>query len=301
MSNVPCSSQAADMSSDNLTTGSDAATFVIEAKATTVATGVDISVRSYHGQLIDAALERNSIIYMPAVNDRSFITVQCVQHLNAAERQLPLPAGGRPTVIVAGNRLLVHQQVADMRRWTPLRCSVYTGDQPLAGWQRADWQQQLDEHDVLVIAAPVLLNALCRGQIRLGELNALLFVGCHTGTSKPVAQQVMLLYRKLQADAPRPRIVVLIGQVCADDGHEVPAADSAQLPWLADLEATFEATVAVVQMQPKVPMPGFPTRKASLQQYAVASDMDANVIEVSVSFATHVLNSCSIAVGVVKF
>lgn len=204
----------------------------------------DLQARPYQDQLLEVALARNTIIYLPTGAGKTFVALMAIRRMSA-DLTRPLADGGRRSVFLVNTVVLANQQTECIRRATSFRVTKYTGEMNVDVWRRDDWLQQFELNQVLVATCQIILDVIRHGFVKLHQINLLIFDECHHGRSDHPMHQLMRLYSQLppeSASMPRPRIIgltgMLIGASVRPDGV---------IAELEALEATFQSTIATVR------------------------------------------------------
>jgi endoribonuclease Dicer len=85
------------------------------------------------------------------------------------------------SVFLVNTVCLAKQQAESIANMLPFKVSVLCGEVGVDLWDLADWNKVLDENEILVATAQVVLDAIKRSYFKLEQINVIVFDECHHG------------------------------------------------------------------------------------------------------------------------
>ncbi|XP_050727390.1 endoribonuclease Dicer-like isoform X4 [Eriocheir sinensis] len=116
------------------------------------------------------------------------------------------------TVFVVTTVPLVYQQGLAIQQHTPFNVGFYEGSRGVDGWGEKEWEEELKNHEVLVIVAQIFLDLLNSSYLSLENINLIIFDECHHATGNHPMREVMRTFnsrKEKESGATMPRIVGL--------------------------------------------------------------------------------------------
>lgn len=123
----------------------------------------------------------------------------------------------------------------------PYKVSVLCGEQNVDFWKEPEWNSVLEEHEILVATAQVILDAIKRAYIKLHQINVIVFDECHHGRKDHAYHEIMKQFNNNGSSAVR--VIGLSGMLIGNDNKIKPHTVSDEL---IKLESTFLSTVITV-------------------------------------------------------
>ena len=123
----------------------------------------------------------------------------------------------------------------------PFKVRLLCGEQNVDFWKVPEWNNVLEDNQILVSTAQVILDAIKRSFIRTDQINVIVFDECHHGRKDHA-------YHELMKQFPNPipkdvRIIGLSGMLIGNHGKIKPSTVSEELQ---QLEGTFQSTIITV-------------------------------------------------------
>lgn len=115
---------------------------------------------------------------------------------------------------------------------------VLCGEQNVDLWKKKEWDDVLDQSEIIVATAQVILDAIERSFIRKEQINVLVFDECHHGRLDHPYHRIMLTFDR--ASIGNTRIIGLSGMLIGNDSKIKPELVGSQL---IKLESTFQSTM----------------------------------------------------------
>lgn len=63
----------------------------------------------------------------------------------------PISEGGKRSVFLTNTTVLAHQHYEVLKKTTPLKVAVYTGDMNVDAWNKDKWFKEFEENQVLIV------------------------------------------------------------------------------------------------------------------------------------------------------
>ncbi|KAM6200906.1 endoribonuclease Dicer [Rhynchocyon petersi] len=148
--------------------------------------------RKYQVELLEAALDRNTIVCLNTGSGKTFIAVLLTKELSYQIRG-DFNRNGKRTVFLVNSANQVAQQVSAVRTHSDLKVGEYSDLEVNASWTKEKWNQEFTKHQVLVMTCYVALNVLKSGYLSLSEINLLVFDECHLAILDHPYREIMRL------------------------------------------------------------------------------------------------------------
>lgn len=160
--------------------------------------------RKYQVELLEAALEHNTIVCLNTGSGKTFIAVLLIKELSHQIRQ----DEGKKTVFLVNTASAVVQQASTVRTHSDLRVGEYTDS--ATAWPEHAWTAELKEHQVLVMTCHVFLRVLQLGVLPLSQINLVVFDECHLAITDHPYRDIM---KKCEDSPSCPRILGLTASI----------------------------------------------------------------------------------------
>ncbi|EPQ10732.1 Endoribonuclease Dicer [Myotis brandtii] len=165
--------------------------------------------RKYQVELLEAALDRNTIVCLNTGSGKTFIAVLLTKELSYQIRG-DFSRHGKRTVFLVNSANQVAQQVSAVRTHSDLKVGEYAHLEVLASWTKEKWNQEFTKHQVLIMTCYVALIVLKNGYLSLSDINLLVFDECHLAILDHPYREIM----KLCESCPScPRILGLTASI----------------------------------------------------------------------------------------
>ncbi|KAL0968931.1 hypothetical protein UPYG_G00220020 [Umbra pygmaea] len=165
--------------------------------------------RKYQVELLEAALEHNTIVCLNTGSGKTFIAVLLTKELSHQIRG-DFVENGKRTVFLVNAASSVIQQAATVRTHSDLQVGEYTSVEKTSSWSKEKWSQEMIENQVLVMTCHIFLHVLKNGVLPLAKLNLVVFDECHLAITDHPYREIM----KLCEGCPgSPRILGLTASI----------------------------------------------------------------------------------------
>ncbi|KAM9291819.1 endoribonuclease Dicer isoform 2-T4 [Morus bassanus] len=165
--------------------------------------------RKYQVELLEAALDHNTIVCLNTGSGKTFIAVLLTKELSYQIRG-DFNKNGKRTVFLVNSANQVAQQVSAVRTHSDLKVGEYSSLETTESWTKEKWSQEFSKHQVLVMTCHVALTVLRNEYLSLSNINLLVFDECHLAIQDHPYREIM----KICEDYPScPRILGLTASI----------------------------------------------------------------------------------------
>ncbi|XP_034432990.1 endoribonuclease Dicer isoform X1 [Hippoglossus hippoglossus] len=161
--------------------------------------------RKYQVELLEAALEHNTIVCLNTGSGKTFIAVLLTKELSHQIRG-HYQRNAKRTVFLVNTALSVVQQAAAVRTHSDLQVGEYTDLEETSAWTDQRWSQEIIENQVLVMTCHIFLHVLRNKILLLSKLNLVVFDDCHLAITDHPYCEIMKLFEGCSCS---PRILGL--------------------------------------------------------------------------------------------
>ncbi|KAG5857788.1 hypothetical protein ANANG_G00023100 [Anguilla anguilla] len=146
--------------------------------------------RKYQVELLEAALEHNTIVCLNTGSGKTFIAVLLTKELSHQIRG-DFRECGRRTIFLVNAASSVIQQAATVRTHSDLQVGEYVSLENTLSWTEEKWNQEMIENQVLVMTCHLFLHVLRNGVLPLSKINLLVFDECHLAIMDHPYREIM--------------------------------------------------------------------------------------------------------------
>ncbi|KFP33679.1 Endoribonuclease Dicer, partial [Colius striatus] len=165
--------------------------------------------RKYQVELLEAALDHNTIVCLNTGSGKTFIAVLLTKELSYQIRG-DFNKNGKRTVFLVNSANQVAQQVSAVRTHSDLKVGEYSSLEITEPWTKEKWSQEFSKNQVLVMTCHVALTVLRNEFLSLSNINLLVFDECHLAIQDHPYREIM----KICEDYPScPRILGLTASI----------------------------------------------------------------------------------------
>ncbi|NXF58193.1 DICER Endoribonuclease, partial [Ciccaba nigrolineata] len=165
--------------------------------------------RKYQVELLEAALDHNTIVCLNTGSGKTFIAVLLTKELSYQIRG-DFNKNGKRTVFLVNSANQVAQQVSAVRTHSDLKVGEYSSLEVTESWTKEKWSQEFSKHQVLVMTCHVALTVLRNEYLSLSNINLLVFDECHLAIQDHPYREIM----KICEEYPScPRILGLTASI----------------------------------------------------------------------------------------
>ncbi|XP_053289785.1 endoribonuclease Dicer isoform X4 [Pleuronectes platessa] len=161
--------------------------------------------RKYQVELLEAALEHNTIVCLNTGSGKTFIAVLLAKELSHQIRG-HYQRNAKRTVFLVNTALSVVQQAAAVRTHSDLQVGEYTDLEETSAWTDQRWSQEITENQVLVMTCHIFLHVLRTKILLLSKINLVVFDDCHLAITDHPYCEIMKLFEGCSCS---PRILGL--------------------------------------------------------------------------------------------
>ncbi|KAL7992656.1 hypothetical protein Chor_016912 [Crotalus horridus] len=165
--------------------------------------------RKYQVELLEAALDHNTIVCLNTGSGKTFIAVLLIKELSYQIRE-DFKKKGKRTVFLVNSASQVAQQVSTVKTHSDLKVGDYSSVEITEAWTKERWNQEFAKYQVLVMTCQMALNVLKNEHLALSNINLLIFDECHLAIQDHPYREIM----KLCESCPScPRILGLTASI----------------------------------------------------------------------------------------
>ncbi|KAL9234863.1 hypothetical protein vseg_009681 [Gypsophila vaccaria] len=137
--------------------------------------------RSYQIEAFEQAMKQNTIVFLETGSGKTLISIMLIRSFAYLLRR---PTRSHIAVFLVPKVVLVTQQAEAIEKSTDLKVGKYWGDMGVDFWDAANWKEEQEKHEVLVMTPQILLDALRHTYIELHMIKVLIFDECHNAIGK---------------------------------------------------------------------------------------------------------------------
>ncbi|KAK7904401.1 hypothetical protein WMY93_017008 [Mugilogobius chulae] len=149
--------------------------------------------RKYQVELLEAALEHNTIVCLNSGSGKTFIAVLLTKELSHQIRGRYSENAKRTVFLVNSAASVIHQAAA-VRTHSDLQVGEYIDVEQTSAWTDERWRQEIIENQVLVMTCHIFLHILKSKILPLSKINLVVFDDCHLAITEHPYCEVMKLF-----------------------------------------------------------------------------------------------------------
>ncbi|XP_028293380.1 endoribonuclease Dicer isoform X2 [Gouania willdenowi] len=149
--------------------------------------------RKYQVELLEAALEHNTIVCLNTGSGKTFIAVLLTKELSHQIRG-HYEENAKRTVFLVNTATCVVQQAAAVRTHSDLRVGEYTNMEETLAWPDHKWSEEILQNQVLVMTCHIFLRVLRSKVLNLSQINLVVFDDCHLAITEHPYSDIMKLF-----------------------------------------------------------------------------------------------------------
>uniref|UniRef100_A0A8C4GY47 ribonuclease III n=1 Tax=Dicentrarchus labrax TaxID=13489 RepID=A0A8C4GY47_DICLA len=161
--------------------------------------------RKYQVELLEAALEHNTIVCLNTGSGKTFIAVLLTKELSHQIRGHYQENAKRTVFLV--NTV---QQAAAVRTHSDLQVGEYIDLEETSAWTDKRWSREIIENQVLVMTCHIFLHILRNKILQLSKINLVVFDDCHLAITDHPYCEIMKLFEGCLCS---PRILGLTASI----------------------------------------------------------------------------------------
>ncbi|MEE6494432.1 hypothetical protein FKM82_017138 [Ascaphus truei] len=165
--------------------------------------------RKYQVELLEAALDNNTIVCLNSGSGKTFIAVLLTKELSYQIRG-DFNKNAKRTVFLVNSAKQVAQQVSAVRTHSDLKVGEYSDLELTECWTKEKWNEEFVDHQILVLTCHVFLNVLKSENLSLSNINLLVFDECHLAIQDHPYREIMKICESCQTC---PRILGLTASI----------------------------------------------------------------------------------------
>uniref|UniRef100_A0A672YU18 ribonuclease III n=1 Tax=Sphaeramia orbicularis TaxID=375764 RepID=A0A672YU18_9TELE len=165
--------------------------------------------RKYQVELLEAALEHNTIVCLNTGSGKTFIAVLLTKELSHQIRGHYQENAKRTVFLVNTASSVVHQAAA-VRTHSDLQVGEYTGLEETSAWTDQQWSREIIQNQVLVMTCHIFLHILRNKILPLSKINLVVFDDCHLAITEHPYCEIMKLFEGCPSS---PRVLGLTASI----------------------------------------------------------------------------------------
>ncbi|KAK5856936.1 hypothetical protein PBY51_010214 [Eleginops maclovinus] len=165
--------------------------------------------RKYQVELLEAAIEHNTIVCLNTGSGKTFIAVLLTKELSHQIRG-HYQENAKRTVFLVNTALTVVQQAAAVRTHSDLQVGEYIDVEETSAWTDQQWSQEIIQNQVLVMTCHIFLHVLRKKILPLSKINLVVFDDCHLAITEHPYCEIMKLF---DGSSCCPRILGLTASI----------------------------------------------------------------------------------------
>ncbi|XP_073434169.1 endoribonuclease Dicer [Dendrobates tinctorius] len=165
--------------------------------------------RKYQVELLEAALDHNTIVCLNSGSGKTFIAVLLTKELSYQIRG-NFHNGAKRTVFLVNSDKQVAQQVSAVRTHSDLKVGEYSSLEIVEHWSKEKWNEEFVAHQILVMTCHIFLHVLRSESLSLAKINLLVFDECHLAIQDHPYREIMEIFEGCQTS---PRILGLTASI----------------------------------------------------------------------------------------
>ncbi|KAM8913374.1 endoribonuclease Dicer isoform 2-T6 [Spinachia spinachia] len=165
--------------------------------------------RKYQVELLEAAIEHNTIVCLNTGSGKTFIAVLLTKELSHQIRG-HYNENAKRTFFLVNTAVSVVQQAAAVRTHSDLQVGEYTDAKETSSWTDKRWSQEIMENQVLVMTCHIFLHVLKNKILPLSKINLVVFDDCHLAITDHPYCDIMKLFEGCSVS---PRILGLTASI----------------------------------------------------------------------------------------
>ncbi|XP_055855641.1 endoribonuclease Dicer [Episyrphus balteatus] len=196
--------------------------------------------RPYQLQILEHAINHNSIIYLPTGSGKTYIAIMLIRHFSK-ELHKPLDEGGKRCVFLCNTVELARQNALEIANVTNFKVGLFIGDMNVDNWPQEKWESEIFSNQVFVGTSQVFVDMVSHQYLSINNLSCVVMDECHHATKSHPMHRFLSLFSYAPNQSDLPRVVGLTGVLL----KSTKKGDI--LKPLEDLEAVFRGKIITVR------------------------------------------------------
>ncbi|CEF64380.1 Endoribonuclease Dicer [Strongyloides ratti] len=139
--------------------------------------------RPYQLEILEKAKKRNVIVQLPTGSGKTYIGILMIKEVQYTVRK-SISEGGKRIFFVVNNVCLVEQQARHIKNECELVVGELHGESSITVHDTDKIKTFLEQHQVIVLTAQILLDLICFSRISMEDISLLIFDECHHSMGK---------------------------------------------------------------------------------------------------------------------
>ncbi|KAL3323675.1 hypothetical protein AABB24_038037 [Solanum stoloniferum] len=195
--------------------------------------------RSYQLEALEIALKQNTIVYLETGSGKTLIAIMLLRSYACLLRK-PSPY---IAVFLVPTVVLVTQQGDALTMHTDLKVGKYCGKRGVDYWNAATWQQQVDDHEVLIMTPAILHAALRHSFLQMDMIKVIIFDECHNARGKHPYASIMKEFYHHQLTRENAQLPRIFGMTASPIKSKASSTADSYWQKIRDLENLMHSKV----------------------------------------------------------
>ncbi|XP_060562889.1 endoribonuclease Dicer-like [Ruditapes philippinarum] len=167
--------------------------------------------RTYQVELLDSALERNTVVCMGSSTGRMFIAVMLMKEM-AEDIRKPLTEDGKRTFFIVDTDDNVRYRNVAVQHQVNFTVKAYTEEDGISEWSNETWRSEITRSEAFILTGTEFLRLLKEGIVTMEIINLLVLDNCHLVLKPHPYIDIMEIYKSAN-ESHRPRILGLTSNI----------------------------------------------------------------------------------------
>ncbi|KAK6775177.1 hypothetical protein RDI58_026178 [Solanum bulbocastanum] len=195
--------------------------------------------RRYQLEALEIALKQNTIVYLETGSGKTLIAIMLLRSYACLFRK-PSPY---IAVFLVPTVVLVTQQGDALIMHTDLKVGKYCGKMGVDYWNAATWQQQVDDHEVLVMTPAILHAALRHSFLQMDMIKVIIFDECHNARGKHPYASIMKEFYHHQLTRENAQLPRIFGMTASPIKSKASSTADSYWQKICELESLMHSKV----------------------------------------------------------
>ncbi|XP_063958969.1 endoribonuclease Dicer-like [Lytechinus pictus] len=134
--------------------------------------------RQYQLELLETALEQNTVVYLQSGTEKTFLAVMLIKELSWSVR-MPVKDGGKRSIFLVNSESYLSKCGNVIHTHTDLDVKEYRNREEMSSWDKTKWQDEIEHCHVAVMDSEIFLKLLQMSFVDLSMFNLLILDEFH--------------------------------------------------------------------------------------------------------------------------
>ncbi|KAL4237619.1 Endoribonuclease Dicer [Mactra antiquata] len=167
--------------------------------------------KTYQVELLDSAIERNTVVCMGSTSGRMFISVMLMKEM-ARDIRKPLSEGGKKTIFLVDTDDSIDRVSTAVLHPVDFNVNIFTNKMDCLSWSKHQWETMIDSAEAFIMTGTIFLHVLNNDIISMEQVNLLILDNCHMILQTHPYQDIMKIYKSVDQKSS-PRILGLTSNI----------------------------------------------------------------------------------------